>query len=265
MDRFHSDTREIVSLYNRHALTISFASKHKNAGMPSLEQVLKHIGPLPREALFLGQAEDDSPVLLDLHDPVPGPLLIVGNDGAGKTLFLRSIAQFVILTHTPKEIQFGVITNRVHEWQNALADSLHCVGVFASDRAEAKQFVQSLAMWLSTDRTSDQSVLMLIDGLDELSCWDEITLASLYKVFAHGTRKRVWPIATLHPRYCTKVNAWRDLFNLQMPSYGLAKDEVGMTFDIPQELWNSHVDGPWYTLKEQAGWIRFWIPSVSIQ
>ena len=43
--------------------------------LPSLNETLADFGPMPQEALFLGVAADDLPVLLNLHDPVPGPVL----------------------------------------------------------------------------------------------------------------------------------------------------------------------------------------------
>ena len=47
--------------------------------LPSLNEVLADYGPMPYEALFLGVASDDLPVLLNLHDPVPGPILIAAD------------------------------------------------------------------------------------------------------------------------------------------------------------------------------------------
>jgi hypothetical protein len=55
---------------------------------PSLTDSLSELGPLPKEALLLGLAPDGLPVLLNLHDPSPGPLLIAADPGAGKTALL---------------------------------------------------------------------------------------------------------------------------------------------------------------------------------
>src|SRR5512139_1948863 len=66
---------------------------------PSLNGVLAELGPLPREALFLGVASDGLPVLLNLHDPLPGPMLVVGDAGAGKTAFLQFLARSITETH----------------------------------------------------------------------------------------------------------------------------------------------------------------------
>jgi hypothetical protein len=57
--------------------------------LPSLHEVLADFGPMPREALFLGVASDELPVLLNLHEPHPGPILITADPGAGKTALLQ--------------------------------------------------------------------------------------------------------------------------------------------------------------------------------
>jgi MoxR-like ATPase len=60
---------------------------------PVLSQVLAGFGPMPDEALFLGVASDELPVLLNLHDPLPGPILIIGDPGTGKTSLLQTIVR----------------------------------------------------------------------------------------------------------------------------------------------------------------------------
>src|SRR6266508_5524979 len=65
---------------------------------PAMTEVLAEIGSLPTEALFLGIATDGLPVLLNLYDSHPGPILIAGDAGSGKTAFLQTIAQAVAQT-----------------------------------------------------------------------------------------------------------------------------------------------------------------------
>ena len=48
---------------------------------PSLAESLSELGPLPKEAMLLGLASDGLPVLLNLHDPHPGPLLVAADPG----------------------------------------------------------------------------------------------------------------------------------------------------------------------------------------
>src|SRR6185436_20666174 len=97
---------------------------------PTLEGVLSEIGSLPREALFLGMALDGLPVLLNLRDSAPGPLLITGDAGAGKTSFLQMVAQAVQQTHHPQDVQFGVITSFPDEWEKIPVTD-HFISVFS--------------------------------------------------------------------------------------------------------------------------------------
>src|ERR1044071_73897 len=79
--------------------------------LPALSDVLTEFGPMPAEALFLGIASDGLPVLLNLHDPVPGPILVNGDAGTGKTAMLQNVDSAAANMHTPEELQFGVLTN----------------------------------------------------------------------------------------------------------------------------------------------------------
>src|SRR5271157_5161439 len=72
--------------------------------LPSLNSVLTEFAPLPRTALFLGLATDGLPILLNLLDPLPGPLMIVGDIGCGKTKFLRTITSSINAVHSSKEV-----------------------------------------------------------------------------------------------------------------------------------------------------------------
>src|SRR5215207_7611935 len=76
-------------------------------GLPLLSDVLTEFGPMPEEALFLGVASDGLPMLLNLHDPVPGPILISGDAGTGKTGLLQIIASAAGKMHQPEGLQFG--------------------------------------------------------------------------------------------------------------------------------------------------------------
>src|SRR5919112_3447774 len=130
--------------------------------LPSLSQVLADYGPMPQEALFLGVASDGLPVLLNLHDPVPGPILITADPGAGKTKMLQTIALAAGQLHHPENLQFGVLTNHPDEW-NGLEQIPNNVGILPLHNKSAEDFILSLASWAHSNKTSQQSVLLLLD------------------------------------------------------------------------------------------------------
>jgi DNA segregation ATPase FtsK/SpoIIIE-like protein len=130
---------------------------------PSLSQAVT----LPGGSLLLGMAEDGFPVLLDLYDPAPGPLLVAGDGGSGKTAFLQSLARLSGL-QDPGDISFGVLTPFPEEW-NALETLPHCLGVWPAYHPSAQSFLSQLVSWAETLPKTRQAIVLLFDGLDLLT------------------------------------------------------------------------------------------------
>ena len=125
---------------------IKTAHADPQPALPQLSEVLAEFSTLPREALFLGLASDGLPVLLNLHDAVPGPMLAIGDAGSGKTKLLQVITRAVQKIHAPQEVQFGVITSHPQEWQG-FDDPGHCVGIYDVKDQTAQGFLDSLSEW----------------------------------------------------------------------------------------------------------------------
>lgn len=257
MDTLRSDSFQCTAVSRMFTSPPAF-----NARCSSVSQVLRQVGPLPHEALFLGMAEDNLPVLLNLYDATPGPLLIVGSDGWGKTEFLQAVARSIEYTNPRGDVQFGVITNRVEKWQGVLAGSPACIGVFASDSLGAKRFVQSLAVWITRIRDIRESVLVLVDGLDELWNWDARSRDCLSEVLEHGPQKRAWTLATLHPQRSSSVRPWLGSFHLKFFECGLELEKDASELNIPSVIWDTPVEGIWFMMREHERWLRFWVPPL---
>jgi hypothetical protein len=227
---------------------------------PALDRVLSEIGPLPPQALFLGIASDGLPVLLNLYDPHPGPILVIGDPGAGKTAFLKSIAHSLSLTHTEGEMQYGVITTRSEQWEQG-AKTGHRVGIFDVTQAGAQDFVQSLASWAHGNRNSTQSILILIDNLDATVNMEPEALNHFRWLLLRGPARRVWPIITLEAGRYGQVLAWLENFRTRV--FGRVADS-----QVSQALGGDHASGldqleagTQFSLRENGGWLRFWLPS----
>jgi len=227
---------------------------------PTLGKVLAEVGPLPREALFLGVASDGLPVLLNLHDPVPGPMLIAGDSGSGKTAFLQMVAGAVTQTHESKDVQFGVITNRPDEWER-FQESPHRVGIFSAHYTSAQDFLLSLASWAHANKNTRQSVLLFIDDLEAAARMDFEALQNLRWLLLRGPSRRVWTLVTLDAERYGQVISWIPNFRTRL--FGQIRDErVASALGGDKASALDKLEAPTqFSLRENGNWLRFWVPS----
>jgi len=227
---------------------------------PSLNEVLADYGPMPLEALFLGVAFDGLPVLLNLHDPVPGPILITADPGSGKTTLLQTVGLAAGKMHQPDDVQFGVLTNHPDEW-SGMENIPNNVGVFPLYNQSAEDFILSLASWAHGNKTSQQSVLLLLDDLEAASNLDFDARQNLRWLLLRGPARRVWPILTLNPNRMENIMPWLDAFRTRV--FGTMQDQkqIGQLDAVSAELESLH-SGSHFTLQEGDHWLRFWLPSI---
>src|SRR5689334_2172031 len=227
---------------------------------PSLNEVLADYGPMPLEALFLGVALDGLPVLLNLHDPVPGPLLVTADPGSGKTALLRTVALAAGKMHQPEYVQFRVLTNHPDEW-SGLESIPNNVGVFPLYNQSAEDFILSLASWAHGNKTSQQSVLLLLDDLEAASNLDFDARQNLRWLLLRGPARRVWPIITLNPNRMENIMPWLDAFRTRVFGAMQNQKQIGQLDAVSAEL-ESLNSGSHFTLQEGDHWLRFWLPSI---
>ncbi len=163
---------------NRFALTfetmaelipeIRAANANAALALPKLSSILQEYTPLPPEALFLGIANDGLPVLLNLRDPVPGPVLIAGDAQTGKTKMLQIIARAIDETHDPEYIRYAVLTEDIKSWE-PFDLSANCEGVLSFHQPLTTNYLDSLVDWAHTNKQDKKFILLLVDGLESLS------------------------------------------------------------------------------------------------
>ena len=229
--------------------------------LPPLHEVLNEFGPMPPEALFMGVASDGLPILLNLHDPIPGPILIAGDSGTGKTALLHNIAMAAGMMHQSEELQFGVLTNHLDEW-SAFEDIPNNVGTFPLHNQSSEDFILSLASWAHSNKTSRQSVLLLLDDLEIASNIDFDARQNLRWLFLRGPARRVWPIVTLNPSRMENILPWLDAFHTRV--FATIQDPQHIQkLDANRVEINSLNKGSQFSLREGKHWLRFWIPSIN--
>jgi hypothetical protein len=228
--------------------------------LPSLTDVLADFASLPREALFLGIADDALPILLNLHDPVPGPLLVSADEGSGKTAFLQLVANALIKLHNPSDIQFGVVTAYPEEWKG-FDQTAHCAGIFPVYHKSAMDFIMSLGQWAHANK-SRQSVVLLVDDLSRMEEIDLEAKDTLRWLLLRGPARHVWPIVSLNPSQSESILPWLELFRTRI--FGAIKDArlaEPITRSAGGEL-ESLIKGSQFAMLEGSNWLRFWIPRV---
>ena len=239
------------------------AARHSQSqpvpALPPLNEVLTEFGPMPQEALFLGVASDGLPVLLNLHDPVPGPILIGGDAGTGKTALLQMIALAAVRMHQPQDLQFGVLTNHPDEWSGFESISNN-VGVFPLYHRSAEDFILSLASWAHGNKTSKQSVLLLLDDLEAATNLDFDAKQNLRWLLLRGPARRVWPITTINPNCTENISPLLDAVHTRI--FGTIQNPtLARNLNAENAALESLNIGTQFALREGDHWLRFWIPS----
>lgn len=225
---------------------------------PTLNQVLAGFGPMPDEALFLGVASDELPVLLNLHDPIPGPLLIIGDAGTGKTSLLQTIGRAAEIMHQPEKLQFGALTSHPDEW-NGFEKVSNNVGVFSIHHRSSEDFILSLASWAHGNKSSRQSVLLLLDDLEAITHMDMDAVQNLRWLLLRGPSRRVWPIITLSTQHIGNMEPWLDSFRTRILG-NIQDSNITQKLDARQANLDTLITGSEFALREDEHWLRFWIP-----
>lgn len=240
---------------------INAANADPRPALPSLGEVLTELSPFPANALFLGLAEDGLPVLMDLRDSVPGPLLVAGDAGVGKTAFLQTLALAAARLHDPQKVQLGIVTDKPQEWET-LSNLPQCLGIFSAQESESAEFVTSLHDWAHNNRQDSQFILLMIDGLDSMDSEEFKADQALRWLLLRGPSRRVWPLATLTSDRAGQILPWLDFFRTRIFGKMLPSEGRDLLIRNGADELESLLAHAQFALREGKSWLRFWIPHM---
>jgi tRNA A37 threonylcarbamoyladenosine biosynthesis protein TsaE len=237
------------------------ASRPLTTGLPSLRSVVADASPLPHEAIFLGLAEDSLPILLNLYDPIPGPILISGDQASGKTSLLQTIAHAADLLHSPSEVEYGIITPYPGEWKSFHSNQNNA-GIYATQDSTTQDLLHSLVTWAHNNKGEQQSVLLLIDDLESFINLNQQAEQNLRWLLLRGPSRRVWPIITINSSRAQNIKNWLDSFRTRL--FGCTRDphDSQLLTGNSQKALNNLIAGSQFTMREGNNWLNFWVPSI---
>ncbi|GAB1470109.1 hypothetical protein MASR2M66_09860 [Chloroflexota bacterium] len=225
----------------------------------TLSLLLSQITPLPQEALFLGMANDGLPVLLNLYDAVPGPILIAGDSSSGKTRLLQTIARAAEHLHTPDSVRYGIVTTKPDEWQS-LYGSANNAGIYNANEENTVELIQSLVNWAHNNKGEGQCILLLIDDLDAITKLDPQTQQNLRWLLLRGPSRRVWTFVTLNAHRSEAQQEWLEFFRTRLFCH-VAAPETAKTLTGNSALNQLAIDEE-FALREGDSLIKFWLPVI---
>jgi hypothetical protein len=231
------------------------------ADLPTLRSVIAATSPLPHEAALLGLAGDGLPVLLNLYDPIPGPILISGDQASGKTSLLQTIARAVELLHSPSEVQYSVVTQYPTEWTR-FHNSQNNAGIYAAQDPTARDLIQSLVTWAHNNKGDQQSVLLLIDDLEALTKLDQQTEQNLRWLLLRGPSRRIWPIITINAGQARNIETWLDFFHTRLFGFTRDSNDSQMLTGSSSKTLDGLIAGSEFTMREGNNWLNFWVPTI---
>jgi hypothetical protein len=215
---------------------------------------------LPGGSLLLGMAEDGLPILLDLYDPAPGPLLVAGDAGSGKTAFLQSLAHVSSL-QDPGDIQFGVLTPFPEEW-TALEALPHCLGIWPAYHPSASAFISQLVSWAQVLPGTHQALLLLFDGFDLMTGSEVQSLHDLRWLLMYGPERHIWPVISINPARLTHLRTWLDYFHTRVLGQVKQIHNARSLVEDPQVILGDLHPGKQFGLSQSGTWLKFWLPPL---
>ncbi len=227
----------------------------------TLEDLIAQNPTLPNDTLMLGMANDGLPVLLNLYEPAPGPVLVVGDSGVGKTSLMQTLARATDLIQDPSDIQFGVLSSNPNEWQ-MLDASPGSLGVWPANHTSAQDFIQRISDWAKQPEHGRQVIVLFLDDLASIINSSYEVQENIKWLLLNGSKNQVWTVASLNVIRAIRMRVWLDLFNthifgyIQQPSLARA-----LTTDSLSSF-ESLVPGLEFDIKQQGEWLRFWLPAI---
>ena len=239
--------------------------------MPTLKGLLARNPDLPLQTAVFGIGMDGLPVLLDLNDPAPGSMLVVGDERAQQIDLLRTAVTSVVLRNSARNMQFIVFSHLPGAWRSWVSEQhydRYCLTVLGPDDPKAREWIIRLREWGEQRRSGDLGgppVMMLMDTLNFLPKLEPALHDDFEWLAQEGPLSKIWPVAAISTALANSL--WKQIGVFQTVIFGYAEDPqfyvrwAGLSEVEAQSF--GHAGQFAVKVKEPDGeaWLKFRLPS----
>jgi hypothetical protein len=235
-----------------------------------LTQFLHRFNRLPKYTLPIGINEECNPVLFDLKDPRPGPILVVGDEPQASTNFLRLLACAIDAGLAGEDAKFMVFSPQPEqwaEWIGALNTPDCCLGVLDSQDGETDEWIIRLAERVEqrlNGRHMSGPILFMIDNFSFITHTDTDVRLNFEWLCSNGPEAQVWPVFTLPTLQALDMGRWIRYFRTRV--IGKMANPAAARLSIYGGLSTDDFDaGRQFAIRVQDRWLRFWLPLFNVE
>ena len=247
------------------AVLTELKTSRDDLDLSGVDACLASLPSLPPQGVLFGVASEGLPVMLDVLNPSPGPVLVLGDIGTGKTDLLRFVAAASARTHRPDQLQFCALARRPEEW--AGFERLgNCFGIVSSENGAARRALGELVAFIQDDPDANPMLLLV----DDPTGLDPAALDLFHWLLVHGPAASLWPLVTLNAELALELPSWLALFRTRI--FGrIAQPELAAELATSTSLsagpasdaaLHNLLAGAQFCLRSEGHWLRFRVPSL---
>jgi hypothetical protein len=232
----------------------------------TLSELLMRCPRVPGSQAVLGICADGLPVLFDLKDPRPGPVIVLGNPGCGKTTLLKTMLQSAMKLSDRIAPRYTILTQHPEEFETITGTEFRegQVGVFKPDSREAWNAIASLNHLLDERKEKSESFspwLVLIDDLTFVRSARLELQIGLEQLLKRGPLVDIWPVAVLSASEALQMGRWLRYFRTRIIGNmsNAAAARLGVFGGIDAE---KLLTARQFSVYIAGEWLSFWIPRL---
>ena len=235
-------------------------------GSAAMQRILSRFSNLPAQSALLGLGDDGLPVMLDLLDPSPGAVAIIGDEREAQLEMLRSVIASAALRNSPRALQFVVLSMQPESWQKWVTErgfDRHSMGILPANEETAREWILRMADWTEDRRTGRRSgppVLFILDTLSFLPRLELDARLNFDWLAKEGPIAAIWPIAAISIDLAASLGSRLGPFQTKVLGY---TDDPSLYVRVanvdPEETGAFRKRGT-FAVRVGENWLRFRLP-----